>query len=619
MLVALCEQFTLFYKGSACKSSANLDDIAVSKTPVYTRSVHTRDTLYHVSLSCETTCGDTRTGPHGRHKASKKHPPQRKGMDLHRAAAAGDVEQVVRCLRADPKPEPNAPDEAGRTAMFYAQVRQHHHIVNVLEGAGWMRMPEGNVFAGPGGRAMWWNSGVWATARPQCHRVALPKAVVVQPFYAQRTERTLAKEAPKVEPARKERIRSRHLRRSFDYRCESNTVGPGHRWYLRKEHAYKKELRARMRPCLNTDDTPEAYSKPSASLLVASLRTLVDLDECSDDDDDATTREASLFDAAHELPVAPTIGGVARFIVARCPTRAPDGTWVVVEASGAEEAALMCTPIGTAATPSLAPIAENENETDDETDIAQGREERAPADETEVNASEWPALPALPMPLREEWVLLRTVSEDDVASLTDATSSFAEVDGSKAASLIDDDGCGSRTAADHSTEHSTGPGFEVDDEAICLTAAQEIDAPLPTPNPHTPPSASALAVANLNSRGAWGDGVETRAIVGFADGAPAVFTRPQQIDPKPSPARVILSPGCELAGSEAAVSKVAAAMQMGSAEEPIVGEGAELLVCDTAGLKDACHRTRGSQRTSVSAMCKREASKVKRVAARSRY
>ena len=35
MLLALCEQFTLFYKGSACKSSANLDDIAVSKTPVY--------------------------------------------------------------------------------------------------------------------------------------------------------------------------------------------------------------------------------------------------------------------------------------------------------------------------------------------------------------------------------------------------------------------------------------------------------------------------------------------------------------------------------------------------------------------------------------------------------
>ena len=35
MLLAVCEQFTLFYKGSACKSSANLDDIAVSKTPVY--------------------------------------------------------------------------------------------------------------------------------------------------------------------------------------------------------------------------------------------------------------------------------------------------------------------------------------------------------------------------------------------------------------------------------------------------------------------------------------------------------------------------------------------------------------------------------------------------------
>ena len=38
MLLALCEQFTLFYKGSACKSSANLDDIAVSKTPVYNQA-----------------------------------------------------------------------------------------------------------------------------------------------------------------------------------------------------------------------------------------------------------------------------------------------------------------------------------------------------------------------------------------------------------------------------------------------------------------------------------------------------------------------------------------------------------------------------------------------------
>jgi hypothetical protein len=39
----------LFYKGSACKSSANLDDIAVSKTPVY----------FYGSLR-------TRVSPHGK-------------------------------------------------------------------------------------------------------------------------------------------------------------------------------------------------------------------------------------------------------------------------------------------------------------------------------------------------------------------------------------------------------------------------------------------------------------------------------------------------------------------------------------------------------------------------
>ena len=35
LAVGIPDRVGLFYKGSACKSSANLDDIAVSKTPVY--------------------------------------------------------------------------------------------------------------------------------------------------------------------------------------------------------------------------------------------------------------------------------------------------------------------------------------------------------------------------------------------------------------------------------------------------------------------------------------------------------------------------------------------------------------------------------------------------------
>ena len=80
-------------------------------------------------------------------------------MDIHAAAAAGDVEQVAACLSSDPKPMPNAPDEQGRSAIFYAQILSHDTIVSLLTLAGWTPMPEGTLsYTGPGGRAIWWRS-----------------------------------------------------------------------------------------------------------------------------------------------------------------------------------------------------------------------------------------------------------------------------------------------------------------------------------------------------------------------------------------------------------------------------------------------------------------------------
>ena len=84
---------------------------------------------------------------------------------IHRAAAAGDIDAVRVLLHEDfwdgkrwrPKAAPNAPDDTGSTAMFYAQMNDHPHVVDELANHGWTRMPEGLIFAGPGGRKMFWS------------------------------------------------------------------------------------------------------------------------------------------------------------------------------------------------------------------------------------------------------------------------------------------------------------------------------------------------------------------------------------------------------------------------------------------------------------------------------
>ena len=94
-------------------------------------------------------------------------PSVRQHNDLHTAAAAGDLALVQDILAyADSPPQPNAPDDEGRSAIFYSQIRGHSDVTAFLVQHGWTAMPEGNLYAGPGGRSMFWQSGAWGSARP---------------------------------------------------------------------------------------------------------------------------------------------------------------------------------------------------------------------------------------------------------------------------------------------------------------------------------------------------------------------------------------------------------------------------------------------------------------------
>ena len=55
---------------------------------------------------------------------------------LHAAAAAGSVAEVRRLLQQVPHQVPNAPDGAGRSAIFYAQMQGHLEAALLLGEAG---------------------------------------------------------------------------------------------------------------------------------------------------------------------------------------------------------------------------------------------------------------------------------------------------------------------------------------------------------------------------------------------------------------------------------------------------------------------------------------------------
>jgi len=151
--------------------------------------------------------------------------------ELHAAAAAGELSHVLDLLDNGPPFQKNAPDSAGRSAIFYAQLLGHADIVKLLSKRGWTKMPEGNIARAPGDRSMWKISGLWITA---------PMALSSGLFFCAAAPRVNARTAS---------------------RLTLDVVGPAasHHIFGRKVHGGTRTARKVTRPSLNTYDLAEAF------------------------------------------------------------------------------------------------------------------------------------------------------------------------------------------------------------------------------------------------------------------------------------------------------------------------------------------------------------------------
>ena len=402
--------------------------------------------------------------------------------EIHAAASVGSLERCVALLAADPPPSPNAPDAEGRSAIFYAQLLQHISVVELLERHGWARMPEGNVFTGPGGRTMWWTSGAWATERPR--RSAAAEAQLFEKMV-----KTPVSASAKVAWRRSATVRERQSRRR-ELSWPTNVVGPAHKMYLRKRVGPSTGATGKRhpKPALNTRDYAEAYEHVDEPSLLDEQRAFLDacvaLDAASGEVATAADEAEAMAEGVAPTPGSSrTMGEVARFVVDRKPTRAADGSWVVLShaAEHTREVALRCAPAGggVADVETQAALAES---------LAAARAAKSGLDAIpEDDAAAWPALPS-------RWVLLEEIDE------IDGETAVSEVE---APSAIDDESA--------SVIDSVYTASVLDSELASLVDPDEL--PTFSDEPMSLPPASRV----------WGGAASTRAAVGFASGEAAIF------------------------------------------------------------------------------------------------
>ena len=172
------------------------------------------------------------------------------------AARSGDTARLRELLsRPDASFSPAEADEAGRTAIFYAQLAGHAEATALLTRHGWSPMERTNTFDGPGGRLMFWSdpSGVrvrqlrpprepapmvnWGAPSP--HAVAQAghderEAAAAARAAGQPPAPQLTKELPKSR--KKETVAFRKALRKAEYHRGGNTSsgGPDHPFYARK-------------------------------------------------------------------------------------------------------------------------------------------------------------------------------------------------------------------------------------------------------------------------------------------------------------------------------------------------------------------------------------------------
>lgn len=479
---------------------------------------------------------------------------------LHAAAASGSLELCRKLLdEGTPRPAVNAPDSAGRSAIFYAQLQGHTAVVNLLAFYGWTRMPSGNLHRGPGGRLMFWQGGgEWGASVPHMTDQAPPSTT--------RDERLTTRD---------ER-RAPRPRRAVD-RPTQNVVGKDHRLFARKQaSAPGSSCRRSKLPSLNTRDFAECHDLNDQLVLEETHAFIF-----STYQDTRALIEAQAYDEERATSgdgrdrLEWTVGHVARFIVDRKPTQRADGSWVVVESgdsSSAEPA--YCIP------------------------LREAQEKASLAAVTEAVGAAWPPLPAptpphslLAVPDGWQWVNVSVAHCSEAASLVDCESLISlEDDEPEAVSMADsvsiislaDSDIGDVLAlegarpwnGDHDNDGVTSDG-----EA--LQPGGGVEGSVPT--------------AAGPGTGAWRGAAATRAAVCFQD------------EPRAFKARKATT-AQSLPRDEEKASRRA---QCVSDEDEGIGW------LDCAAGKDASHRVRGSHGLSAKAVEKRQEAKEKRAYARS--
>jgi len=481
-------------------------------------------------------------------------------MDIHSAAAHGDLESVERCLAADTPPVRDCPDAYGRTAIFYAQMCGHTAVAATLEAAGWTPMPEGLIFAGPGGRRMFWayNSAVCAS-QPRFQRMHPPPPAPSVDDRAARVGSTAARLAAdasrRAGAALKTTNRRRQNQRS---ECEYNIVGNDHQFYMRKAAGGDARPGKSSRPHLNTIDVAEAHQASAKRIVRATHEFQWRLSTLSEEEhalSDEAADEADEFDS--DAPPPATLDAVARFVVARAPRRTEAGDWVVLPAELEREAAL------------LAPLS-----------VVGATDEDSGEPERDV----------------------------DVLSIASSMPSIGEAEPHLAAPAADVSAWPALRPTLHALTLQRGPSTS----SSCAVSEQwEVLSHATTADEYelieTPLSATTMTTATpapaARTLGAWADARTTRRAVD-ADGVRQGAT----LAMKPLASRDASKRASTVGEPPAAEPQAAAAAP--AARPP--AEAAEPDLEALAGLKDASHRVRGSRGLSVKASERREAATVKR-------
>jgi len=548
-------------------------------------------------------------------------------MALHEAAGRGDLDAVRAALSSpDGVAKPNAPDADGRSAIFYAQLRGHTEIIELLVSKGWTPMPEGCTFRGPGGRSCFWT---WnqAVAAPKVAPRGIPMAAPVPDVMdvdtcvdlnvgksAERQKELIAR----AKQAKRQGLHERRAARRAAHASTEAVLGREHPLYARKtQGGAERGGRSRSaKPFLNTRDFADVYQLPRDMIAAAS-----EYAAAASADGDVPQEAGAAMHPQSTVRGPHRKGGIARFVVDCKPRWSEDG-WVVVEpASGEEMEAALCAHFLEAADEAadsgevgeLAALTGLSREGAGELLEAAGGDAslaatlhfesgppavnavpRVAADGVAVSGvvggEEWPPLPASRSAgMEDEWVVL--FPGDRLSNLTEGSS---------------DGGAEEGDCDDFDVRSMSNASVLIDDAFEALSEADiDIDGAVGPPRGAAEEDAEGGVGSCGRGGAAWSSAAATKAAVSLAAGAAheghrAAFTPLMR---RSSPTTSPNQPNQPTIHPTTLASLGATRFD---------DEDSASCLSDFAGLKDASHRMHGGRGNSAKAATKRETSIMRR-------